>query len=80
MHALPQIIFLLIKDLCMVDVEATGDVVESDWESESKSKWSEAPLKKSKLQELEPEEKEDIGVSSALHEMEDQNLIYYCPF
>ena len=46
----------------MVDVEATGDV-ESDWEPESESKWSEAPLKKSKLQELEPEEKEDIGVS-----------------
>ena len=50
----------------MVDVEATGDVVESDWESESKSKWTEAPSKKSKLQELKPEEKEDIGVSCAL--------------
>ena len=50
----------------MMDVEATSDVVESDWESESKSKWSEAPLKKSKLKELKPEEKDDIGVSSAL--------------
>ena len=50
----------------MVDVEATSDVVESDWESESKSTWSEAPQKKSKLKELKPEEKDDIGVSSAL--------------
>ena len=54
------------KGLRMMDVEATSDVVESDWESESKSKWSEAPLKKSKLKELKPEEKDDIGVSSAL--------------
>ena len=38
----------------MVDVEATGDV-ESDWESESESKWSEPRSKKSKLQELEPD-------------------------
>ena len=41
----------------MVEFESTSDV---------KSELSEPPSKKSELQELEPEEKEDVGVSIAL--------------
>ena len=35
--------------------------------SESESEWSQPPSNKSKLQELEPEEKEDIEVSCSMY-------------
>ena len=50
--------FILLKDLS----EGGSEIIPSDEEVEE----SEPPLKKSKLQELEPEEKEDVTVSVTL--------------